>query len=328
MAVSKKSWLAVAMEAVSGTAATTPTVYYPAKAVLKHKKARVYPDEERGTRDTNYDAIDTVRHGEVDPKGNWYMDTSPYFLIAAMGQDTVTQPDAAHAATVYKHTLALADVPPTMTVFKSYQHTVYYTAYSAVQKFTLKWTADKTLEFEPTCYGLWPTKYTGTPLTPTFSTVKALAGYSPTLTLGGTSTNDIDEMTLTFEQKVTAWFASAGTQDFVKLYFGGRTLKVDFTARFDSETQQFQDYQSGTDESLVIDFRGPLIVNSGASGVPPNTNYYQELSLTVPTLSFDDAEPDLGKDNILLKVKGTARAAGSNPLLSGFVQNTVASYAS
>ncbi len=328
MAISKKSWAGIAVEATPGTAMTSPTKFLPCKSILKGTRKQEYLNEERGTRDGNYGAVSTTRDGDWNPSGPWYNDVTPYLLICALGADTVSQPDASHVPTVYKHSVALADVPPSLTVFKSYDAAVYYAAYSVLEKFGLKFAADgKLLEFSSGFKTLFPVKYTGSMITPSFSTLLPFAGYAPTLTLNGASTSDIDEVSIDFEQKVTEWYPIAGSPDWAKAYFGERTVKLDFTARFDVSTFYDTYWISQQQGSFQFDVQGALIANSGGSGTPPNTNYYEELNMTIANINFDSFEHDLGKDNVLVKVKGTGIVNGGT-LISAWVQNTVDSYAS
>jgi hypothetical protein len=321
MALSKKSFMGVAREATPGTAMTAPTLYIPTKSTTKARRKTEYTDEERGDRNSNYDAIDTIRWGEWDSKGPWYGDTCAYLLLGAMGGDTITQPDSINAPTAYKHTLGLADTPPSLTLFKNYDAALYYHPYSIVEKFGLKFTSDgKLLEHSTSGKSIFPTKYTGSTLTPSFSTVKPFGGQSPTITLNSGSTNDIDELSLDFEQKITLWNPANGSKDFTTVYFGERKVTVSFTARFDSDTL-YNEYLNTTLETLTIDFLGPIIGGS----------VHQELNLQVPVLYLDEADHDLGKDNVLIKIKAMALSQGSGSgdnYFKAFVVNTIASYAS
>jgi hypothetical protein len=319
MAISKKSFMGVAREATSGTAATAPTLYVPTKSTTKAKRKTEYLDEERGDRNANYDAVDTIRWGEWDAKGSWYNDTSPYFLIAALGLDTASQPNAGTAPTVWKHVISLADIPPSLTLFKNYDAALYYHPYSVVEKWSLKFSSDgKLLEFDPSGKSIWPTKYTGSALTPSFSSVKPFGGQSPTITLNSATSADVSEMQIDFEQKITLWNPANGSLDWITAYYGERKVHVSYTARFDSDTL-YNLYRNSSNDSLIIDFQGANIAST----------YNQELNIVVPVIHYDDMEHDLGKDNVLIKAKATALSTGSgagNNLLQIFAQNTITSY--
>jgi len=327
MALSKKSYLAACLETTPGTLAAAPQLYIPCKSNIKGKKKRVYPPEERGTRDGNNVVQDTNQFGDVDVKGAWYNDTFPMFLLAFMGSDTPTQPDATHAATVYKHTFGLTDTPPSLSLWKSYDAQVYQCVYSVVSKIGLKLAADcKLIEADVTLKSNRPAKYLGTALTPTFSTLLPFQGYKPTITLAGSPSTDIEELDVTLEQKVALWYPINGTPDYTKVYFGERTAKIDFTARFDNTTI-YDYFENNTDVTFVLDARGQLIVNSGASGTPPNTDYFEELNLNFPILGMDEIDHELGKDFVTIKAKGTARpGAAANSLFTAYAQNTITAY--
>ena len=322
MAISKKSWLGVAREATFGTAITTPSLYVPTKSMLKQMKKREHLDEERGDRNSNYDVIDTTRWGEWDIKGPWYPDSMVYFLIAAFGSVSSAQQAA---TTAYKHTLGLADVPPTLTLMKSFDAKTYYAPGSYVEKWSIKFSgAEKLVEFDCSGKSLWPS-IQAVPPTPTFTSVKPFAGWMPAITLTGGLSTDIDDLQIDFEQKVTQWNPADGTQDFTGIYFGERKVSFSYTARFDNDNV-FQTYYRGTGgaygaafDTLTLDIQGQLI-----SGV-----YNNELNIVLPVITYDSMEHDLGKDNVLIKAKGVALSQGAgagNNLIQAFAINTKTNY--
>lgn len=325
--ISKKSWLGIALESPSYTAATAPANFIPTKSLIKGGWKPEYLNEERGDRNANYGVVLTTREGMGDPKGPYYNDYHPYFILGMMGADNVSQPDAAHAATVYKHTFAWADIPPTFTVFKSYDAGVYYMPGTVVDKLTFKFAAEaKLLECEPDLKGFYPVKYVGAPITPTFSTLTPFPGYAPTIVMaGGGASSDIHEMTLVVEQKVTPWYGAGGSPDIIRFDFGERKATLEFTARFDNPTLIYDRWRVGQTDSCHITFRGPLIANSGPSGTPPNTDYFQTLDINIGTISYDSAEPDLSKENVQIKCKATVIPT-AGVLFTCFVQNSVAQY--
>lgn len=323
--LSKRSFLGVGVEATAGTALATPTVYHPCKSLMKGTKKRVQIKDERGNRDGTYAIVDTTREGAIDPKGEFYIDTSPYFMLGAFGSVSSAQPDMTDLPTIWKHTFALADIPKSLTLFKNFDAAVYVGAYAAVEKWTLKFAAEgKTIENDVSLKHLYPVKYAGSALTPTFSSVQPFAGYMPKITLGGVQTLDIDDLTIEFDQKCTLWYPAGGTPDFTTIYYGERNVKVDFTARFDVDTLYNHFFNSTRqDDSFVMDVQGALL------GTHSATNYYQELNISIPVISYDSMEHDLSKDNVLIKAKATAISEPSaGALISAYVQNLITSYAS
>ncbi|GHO45192.1 phage tail tube protein [Ktedonospora formicarum] len=320
--LSKRSYLGVGRESFPGTATSAPTVFHPTKSTMKGTKKREQLKEERGNRDGVYGIVDTTREGAIDPKGPFYVDTSPYFMLSAFGALATSQPDATNVPSLYKHDITLADQPPTLTLFKNYDAALYVGASAAVEKWTLKFASEgKTIEEDTSFKHLYPVKYAGVTLSPQFSDVQPFAGYAPTITLAGVQTLDIDDLTIEFDQKLTLWYPIGGSADFAAIYYGERNVKVEFTARFDTDTLYnhfFNDQRQ--DDSFVLNVKGKQL------GSHSGTNYYEELNISVPVISYDSMEHDLSKDNVLIKAKSTAISNGTEPLISAYVQNLVTSY--
>lgn len=320
LGISKLQWLAVAREATAGTMQANPTLYIPGKAKFKNVKERIYTPEDRASRDANYNVLDGLRHSEGDFTGNWYNDSAPYFLLGFMGLDTPSQPNAGSAPTVWSHVFSLADVPLPLDFWKSYAAVNYNTSYHAITKLKLKWaaTGKKNLEYTANSMGHALTKDVGAH-TPSYSQVNPFAGYTPTISLNGTQSQDIEEMEIDLEQKVELWTPAAGSQDFAIIYYGERTAKLDYTARFDNDTNFTKFLSSpGTDDHINVVFSGDLIAST----------YHESLTLDFPIVGYDDIEMDDSKDNIKIKAKCTARpGATANSLFTATVQNTITSYA-
>jgi hypothetical protein len=258
MAISKKTWTGNAKETTPGTAITTPVRYIPTKTVFKGGKKRVYLNEERGDRNANYGVVDSVRQSSISMKGPWYNDVHPTILWAGLGLPTTSQPDATNVPTVYKHTIQLQDIPPSYTTHRSFDFQGYYVPYSVLEKWDLDFTADgKLLECDASYLGLFAQPFT--PGAPTYSTLLPFAGYAPTIKLvDGAVSNDIEEMKFEYAQKIGLWYPANGSPDFVTVYFGERTMKVSFTARFDSTTI-YNRWRNNTNDSLTFDVQGQAL---------------------------------------------------------------------
>ena len=295
-------------------------VFHPTKSKFTNKTKMVYLEEERGTRDGNYGRVSTVQAAKGTISGPWYNDTSPYFLNAFMGTDTASQPNAGTAPTVYLHSFTLADTPPSLTLFKSYDAAAYYFAYSVVEKVVFKFTADgKLLEADFDTQDQYGIKVSS-PQTPSFSGLLPFAGYLPTVQIDAASSNDIEEMQISVMQKVTLFYPANGSRQFATVYFGERTAKLEGTVRFDNDT--FYNYfLTGMDtfHHFNVAFSGPVITGT----------YHQSLTLDFPIVAFDEQEFETGKDNITTKFTATAMpSTTANSLFTAQVQNTVTSYAS
>lgn len=318
MAISKKSALGVATEATPGTLVTAPTLYVPTKSMISAKKKREYLMEERGDRNEEYDVVDTTRFGQWDIKGPFYADSHGYFLLGGLGSAASVQQAA---TTAWKTTYTLADIPKSLSLYKSFDAKKYSLAYSCVEKFSIKGSStEKLIEFDASGKSIFPATFAGT-FTPTFSSVRALAAYAPTITLTSGVTTDIDEWQVDFEQKVTYWTPANASQDWITAYFGARKVSFSFTARFDSDTL-YETYYRTTDakDTLTIDILGDLIAST----------YHEELNIQIPVTTYDDMEHDLGKDNVLIKAKGRGLATGSgagNNLIQIYTISPITSYA-
>jgi hypothetical protein len=259
MAISKKTWTGSARESTPGTFVTPPTRYLPAKTIFKGGKKREYMNEERGDRNANYGVVDSVRQSSIDMKGPWYNDVMPVVLWGGFGLPVTTQPDVTNCPTVYKHTFALTDIPPTYTIARSLDAKAYYVPYSALEKFTISFTAaGALLELESGWLGQFAQIY-GSPPSPNYSTLLPFADYLPTIKfIDGAVSTDIEDLKLEYNQKLGLWYPANGSPDFVTIYFGERVLKATFTARFDNDTL-YQRWRLNTMDSLTFDVQGPNV---------------------------------------------------------------------
>jgi hypothetical protein len=185
-----------------------------------------------------------------------------------------------------------------------------------VEKFDLSFVADgKLLEITSDWLGLYAQKNNSPPV-PSYSTLLPFAGYAPTITTSAGLSSDITDMSIKYDQKCTLWYPANGTPDFITVYFGERKFEIDFTARFDNDTL-YNMWRNNVSDTLTVDIKGPVISHA----------YNQELSMTFANISYDTMEHDTSKDNVLMKGKATAIVPAGSNLVTGFVQNTVSSYA-
>lgn len=325
--ISKLTWTAVATEAAPGTAEAAPTMYIPCTSKFQNKTKYVYSNEERGTRDTNNVRTGTTRMSTGSLQGDVYLASIGYPLLSFMGTDTPTQPDVTNAPTAHQHAFSLADTGKAMTFFKGYDHSGYFWAYSVVDKLKFKFSADgKLLEWEGSTQSQYKEKVAGGAYTamnaPTYHAddYAALAGYAPTLTVGISQSQDIEEMEIELSQKVTLYYSSRGNRGFYKVDYGDREAHISFTARFEDTSWDDKEVND-TREALNIQFQGALI------GTAPSTTHY-EFSLNFPIIAYDEIEVDTSGEAIKVKAKCTAMPGTTkNSLFTGKVINTVTSYA-
>lgn len=320
MAISKKGWLGVARETTAGTPVATPTLYTPTKSGFENKTDPIYLDEERGSRDGNYARVPGNQYANLTAKGGWYNDSSVYFLMGFMGAPVSTQPNVGTAPTVYLHTFNLADIPPSLTLFRSTDFAVYQFGYAAPSKVALTFSGNnKLLEIDSTLKSNFGIKM-GAPPTPSFSTMLPFPGWSANVQFGGVQSLDVMDMTITLDTKQTDWFGADGAQGYNTLYYGERTAKIEMLLRFDNDTFYNKFFNSPqADDHVAVTFNGPTIAST----------YKQSFTLDFPIVGYDSAAHDFSKDNVMVKVVGTARPGSvANSLFSATVQNTITSYAS
>lgn len=326
MAISKKSWTGFAVEQSPGTAEAAPTVFHPCTSKFQQKKKYVYLTEDRGSRDANTKRKVSIRSASAEVDGAFYLDTTPYLLYGFMGGINSTQPDATNAPTAYQHDFTLVDTPPKLTVFKGYDVAGYYFAFGAVEKLSFTFSADgKLLDYKSSLQTRYGQKITtGWPMTPTYSDETVgkgvlFSGYTPTLSFNGTSSDIVEEMTVELDQKLTLFYAINGSQDHVRVYYGDRSAKINFTASFDDDTL-YQRFDKDQDDHISIEFLGATI------GTSPST-VKERFYLDFPIVGYDDMEMDTGKEYIQIKAKATARPGSTlNSTMTAQVVNAVQSY--
>jgi hypothetical protein len=309
--LSKKTVLAVATEATPGVAIATPTLYVPTKHTYKRMVKHQYITDDRGVRDANNDVVQLVQEGNHSLKGEFYADTSPYFIYAALGADATSQPSVGSAPTAWQHVMTPADIPPTLTLYKSYQAEKYQMPFNVVEKFSIKMTNQGTVMFDADTVSNGHATYAGT-WAPTISTVHPFSGALATIKVNSATSVDIDDIEIDFSQKFTFWYS--GSRDYIAAYPGEREVKFKFTARFDTSTI-YDRYVAETLDNLEFSVQG---INLGGT-------VYQSLDVLLPVTHYDTGEHDTSKENVTVKMAGTAIPSGAE-LISVTTINTVTSY--
>ncbi len=311
-ALSKKTVLAVATEATPGTPIATPTHYVPTKHTYKRLVKKQYITDDRGVRDENNDVVTLVYEGAHDLKGEFYADVDPYFIYAALGSDTATQPNVGTAPSAWQHIMVPADIPPTLTLYKSYQTELYQMPFSVVTKFSFKLTNEGSLMFDADATSNSHGTYAGS-WSPSISTVHPMAGALAVIKYGGSTSLNIDNIEIDFSQKFTFWYS--GSRDYIAAYPGGREVKFKFDARFDTSAI-YDDFVSNNQSSLEFNVQG---VNLGGT-------VYQMCDVLLPVTNYDTMEHDTSKANVQIKAAGTALPSSGNPLIQVTTINTVTTY--
>jgi hypothetical protein len=257
MSISKRAWTGSALESTPGTAVTTPTRYLPTKATFKGAKKRIYLNEERGNRDMNYGVLDSVRQSNVNMTGPYYNDTSPTHFWASWGLPTTT---VMLAGKVWKHTFNLVDPPPTYTIVRSLDAVAYYVPFSTLTAWKLHLVSDgQLLDIDADYIGLYAQKHPSPP-SPTFTTVLPFNGFAAQITTQTGLSTDIADIEMHFTQKVSLWYPTNGTADFIQTYTGERQIKLGFTMRFDNDTM-YNYWRNNLGDNLTLDVKGTGVAN-------------------------------------------------------------------
>ncbi len=236
----------------------------PTKTTFKGAKKRIFLNEERGNRDMNYGVLDSVRQSEIKTTGPWYNDTSPLILWSAWGLPTTT---VLLAGKVWKHTFNLVDPPPTYTITRSMDATTYYVPFSTLTSWKLHLVSDgQLLDIDSDYIGLYAQKYASPP-SPTFSTVLPFNGFLAKITTQTGLSTDIADIDMTFTQKVSLWYPTNGTADFIQTYTGEREIKLGFTMRFDNDTM-YNYWRNNLFDNLTLDIQGPGVANIYTLALP------------------------------------------------------------
>lgn len=321
--VAKLTWTGVAIESPSGTGATAPTMYIPVTSKFQRKTKYVYSKEERGTRDVNNVRKGTTRMSTGSLQGDVYINSIPYLLYLHMGAVASSQPDNVNAPTAYGHALTLADIPPSATFFKGYDHSGYSFAYSVVDKIKIKWSADgKLLEHDTSVQAQYGVKVSGAPYTaindPEYDDYDSFAGYAPTIKLNNVASNIVSEMEIELTQKISLYYSSRGNRGFYKVDFGDREAKVSFTARFDDTSWEDKE-ENDTRDHLNIEFDGKTLGGTIS----------EKIIFDFPIVGYDEIDVDTSGEAIEVKAKCTVIPGPTkNSLYTASVVNETASYAS
>lgn len=320
--IAKLTWTGLAIETAPGTAETAPTIYIPTTSKFQRKTKYVYSKEERGTRDTNNVRTGTTRMSTASLNGDAYLTSLAYFLFLHMGSLTSTQPDNLGAPTAYQQALALADTPPSATLFKGYDHSGYSFAYAVSEKLTLKFTADgKVLSVENSFQSQYGVKLEGAAYTaindPVYDDFKAWAGYAPTITIGGAQSNVVSDMQIDLSQKITLKYTSRGNRGYYKAEFGDREAALSFTAEF--EDTSFEDKEENdTRDHITVQFDG---ANLGGA-------INEQIKFDFPIVGYDEIDVDTSKEAIEVSAKCTVvPGATKNSLYTANIINTDNSFA-
>lgn len=223
----RKSGLYVARELVPGTPSSSATMAFPCKFTYTPKPQYGYPDEDRNSRDSNWDRIEGTSSVDWTAKGSWYNNECGYLLCGTFGI-----PSSSSYQGAYQHIFTPLDVPEVLTMWKKLGTDCAIMPLSTNEQLKISWAAEgsKAIEFDTKGSSQ---KYTRNQTAPTnsFSVGKPYAGWKPVIKIGGVSSSLVQSVEFTYVQEIEYVYGS-GSRYYQKVGFGGRKitgkLKADF----------------------------------------------------------------------------------------------------
>jgi hypothetical protein len=229
--LSVQALLAIAKESTRGQLATATTgIPIDPNPSLKPNLTWAQDKGLRGSPVTRYDDVPLVRHDEYDAKGNVFLDTFPYLILAGLGgPDSVTGTTAPYTHTIkLLNTANAGSQPPS---FSLYDYDLIQQgsvdnckAISAAQLDTI------TMTFAATGALTWSAKFLGNPFVETakpagitYSTEVLVPAYNGNLTIDGTRTYVIESGSLSIKRQ-TQPIMTIGQQGPFRVWAGPLTV--------------------------------------------------------------------------------------------------------
>lgn len=304
-----------------GTASAGPAAYAPVKTFdPKDDRTRLQDQGWRGVPAVTFGLIDGVASSEASIGGDYFPDTSPYFLIALLGavDFTAGSPNTHLGALkcggdTQPSYLQLTDIYlPNVASGVCRQYSV------KVTDFTLSFTADGMLSWTASVTGY----ASGTVALPTsnFSATVPLAAWVGTIKIGGVLTPLIVDGSIEWKRDVDIINNVDGNQAPYSVFLGPLDVTGKVQVIAEDETWLTY-YEANTQPSIEL-----LFSNNLAAGA------LQSLDVFFNQIGFPDGAPDGSKDHLeyALDFEAIANATDANTSGGGMspgrvtVKNTLA----
>lgn len=210
----------------------------------------------------------TVTVATTVAKGSWIVIGSGSTLethqVTSVSTDTLTlnspliyaQASGATVTGLTQHQFSLlnnagsGNQPPTVTITDYDGEEWRQLSRSQLDKLTIKGTADGLLDY--TCSWFANAATTPTTPTPSYTTARAVPGWSSVVTLGGTQVTDFVDWEIDFGRGVKPIPAFTGTQEYFMYFAGPLTATAKITVIEQSGAPELTDYLSATKQSFDI----------------------------------------------------------------------------
>lgn len=302
---SYKNVVGVAKEVTVGTPVAA-TDFIPVTAPKFAAKPHFAGDTAwRGSMVTSYDQILGVVHGEIDFGGPAYADSLGW-LLQHMLPDIATTGTGDPYTSVFSALNSGQGQPKTST-FTSFDgaQTLQYPG-AKLSDLTIKYTADGLVEHSVKGMSLAPVVTTAP--TATYSAVRAFAGWSAAVLIGGTArtSNILLDAEIDFKRTVTVVEGITGTATPIAIWSG----PLDVTGKLTFV------YDDGTDYLNMINNTAPslsIVLKSGTGTAAGDT----QIGFQMTKCAYTDATPDPGADYMKMSVAFIARANTTDAGASG-----------
>jgi len=297
--VSRATWIAVAAEAVSGTAEAAPKVYIPVElgGGISMKPVILKPKDTRGSR-----AATTARRQGVKAypgkfKGTYFNDATSALLRSALGADTISQPSAGPDPTVYDHAMKLANTSPiSQTLFYNIWQATGFTesyAWTVIDKFKLSYKhKDSLLLWEMDTLSMKFAYLAGAVPTPTWTTLLPHAGWEAQVTKGAGLVAGVTEAEIEITNDYEEFYGSVTTtvqQEPTEMMPGDHEVKGKCTIL--ATRAQYELFTADTEEVFQLVFVGETI----------SSTFKQTITFNITKARYEGGERDNGEKVIMLK---------------------------
>ena len=303
-AASFRTILGVGLESTYGTA-VPPADFIPVNAPKNVTKPTFIGDTAwRGSMIKSYDTVLGVTHGELDWDGPVYVDTFG-FLLASLLPDVVTTGSSAP----YTHTFSAlnsGNAQPkgiTVTDFDGVQTLAY--PGTKISELGIKFTADQLLTASVKGMSLAPA--TASAMTPSYSTVAAFAGWTPTISINSVarSTGSIVlDAEVDIKRTVEVVPGVTGSNTPALIWSGMLEVSGKLTV-IQEDTVDYGYMTGNTQPPMSITF------TRGSAGTT------QAITLQMSKAAYTAAETDRGKDYVTMAISFDAKGNTTDVGASG-----------
>lgn len=251
-------------------------------------------EEQRGSQDVNFNIVPGRQWSEWSIKDSLiYHDTFGHLLNSAIGCSVETVIETTALLNTYKFTddplsLSLQARQPKRSV-QGYQ-----ALWAVVDKLTIKFAADGDLTFSASGIGKAETDITAPTIT--YTQTLPFSVWECAVTLGGGANARLVSGSITINRERKQRSLLDNTQG-ATMGIGNRSVDYDLVIDFDVATE-YAKFKAATNDALTLLWTKNA-VTIGASSHP-------YLSVSIPTLAYEEAEIDTDSDLPTLKAKGKA----------------------